>query len=155
MIKELRIGKGLSQEELAQVADISVRTLQRIEAGDKPSLESARALASALDVSLPTIQGEVDPDSPPPDAIRYVKKVRGFYGHLTQYVAVIALLFVINLLTSPGYIWAIFPALGWGVGVLFHAAAVFDWLPSFPGKNWERRQIERYLERANNDSSDR
>lgn len=35
MIKQLRVGEGVSQEELALMADISVRTLQRVESGEQ------------------------------------------------------------------------------------------------------------------------
>ena len=43
--------------------------------------------------------------------------VIGFYGHLASYVGVIALLFVINMLTSPTRPWFLWPAFGWGIGV--------------------------------------
>ncbi len=149
MIKQLREGKGLTQEELAQMADISVRTLQRVERGETPSLETSRALAAALDVSLAVIKGDsAMTDHPPRDAVKHVKKLRGFYGHLAQYVLIILLLWAINLWNSPSFLWAIFPTLGWGIGLLFHAVAVFDWWPQrLRGlrSQWEKREIERFL----------
>ncbi len=48
-----------------------------------------------------------------------------FYSHVAVYVAVMALLVVINLLTSPGTIWFIWPLIGWGLAVALHAARVF------------------------------
>ena len=150
MIRQLRVGKGISQEELAQMADISVRTLQRVESGDKPSLETARSLASALDVSLDTIRG-LTPVAPAlnHDAVAHVKKLRGFYFHLAQYGVIITVLFVINMSTSASHLWFLYPALGWGIGLLFHAARVFAWLPPALGSQWERRQIEKYLDKQN------
>ncbi len=145
MIKQMRVGKGLSQEELAQIADISVRTLQRVESGDAPSLETARSLASALEVSLDTIRGDAPAEVNNVDAIRHVKKLRGFYAHLIQYAIGVVLFFTINLWTSPQHLWAIYPTMGWGVGVLFHASAVFGWLPNLFGGEWERKQIEKHL----------
>lgn len=41
---EARLGKAMSQEEAAIAADLSVRTVQRIEAGHQASLESTKAL---------------------------------------------------------------------------------------------------------------
>ncbi len=49
----------------------------------------------------------------------------GFYKHLAVYLAVGILLVVINFLTAPGTFWAIWPILGWGIAVIFHALSVF------------------------------
>ena len=49
----------------------------------------------------------------------------GFYWHLGVYLAVNALLVIINLSTSREYLWFKWPLLGWGIGVFFHGLAVF------------------------------
>ena len=49
----------------------------------------------------------------------------GFYIHLAVYVGVNALLIIINLISSPQYIWFKWPLFGWGIGVLFHGLSVF------------------------------
>jgi len=49
----------------------------------------------------------------------------GFYKHLATYVVVNLALFVINLTTSPAHVWAIWPLIGWGIGVAAHALQVF------------------------------
>lgn len=49
-VKHLRSARQLTQEELALMADVSVRTIQRIETSGTASLETTRALASALSV---------------------------------------------------------------------------------------------------------
>jgi hypothetical protein len=46
------------------------------------------------------------------------------YIHLAVYVAVNALLIVINLATSTAYLWFWWPLLGWGIGVALHALAL-------------------------------
>lgn len=48
-----------------------------------------------------------------------------FYKHLTVYVVINAMLMVINLVTAPGYFWAIWPLVGWGVAIVLHALSVF------------------------------
>ena len=53
------------------------------------------------------------------------KAWRGLYIHLTAYVVVNALLVGINLATTPDRLWIQWPLLGWGIGVVAHAAAVF------------------------------
>ena len=42
--------KNLTQEELSEKSKISVRTIQRIEAGTEPKGHTLRALAQALDI---------------------------------------------------------------------------------------------------------
>jgi len=50
----------------------------------------------------------------------------GFYVHLMWYGTVIGFLFLINLMTT-GYPWFLWPALGWGFGLMSHFSAVFGW----------------------------
>lgn len=53
LIKELRLKKGITQEELAYRTEISVRTIQRIEKGEvDPRAYTLKAIASALDVDF-------------------------------------------------------------------------------------------------------
>jgi hypothetical protein len=49
----------------------------------------------------------------------------GFYIHLVFYLGVNALLIIINVTTSTRYLWFKWPLIGWGIGLLFHALAVF------------------------------
>jgi hypothetical protein len=58
-------------------------------------------------------------------AKRRVEIKLGFYGHLGMYLAVNALLVIINLVTSTEYFWFKWPLLGWGIGVIFHGLGVF------------------------------
>jgi signal transduction histidine kinase len=51
----------------------------------------------------------------------------GFYVHLMWYGLVIGLLFWINVLTGPRYLWFLWPAAFWGFGVISHFTAVFGW----------------------------
>lgn len=51
-IKELRIRKGLSQEKLAETAQINLRTVQRIESGEtEPRGDTLKRIANALNVT--------------------------------------------------------------------------------------------------------
>lgn len=53
-IRKLRIKKGLSQERLARLADISYNTIVKIEAGasNNPTIQTLSGIANALGVSL-------------------------------------------------------------------------------------------------------
>ena len=51
-IKEERLKRGWTQEHLAEVADVTVRTVARIEKGAVQGLESLMAIASAFEMEL-------------------------------------------------------------------------------------------------------
>jgi hypothetical protein len=59
------------------------------------------------------------------EAIFTDARVRGFFLHLFVYVAVNALLIIVNLLYMPNYYWFLFPLIGWGLLVLAHAYVAF------------------------------
>lgn len=45
-------------------------------------------------------------------------------AHFISYLAVNVGLLLINLLASPGVVWALWPLLGWGLGVSMHGLRV-------------------------------
>jgi DNA-binding XRE family transcriptional regulator len=59
ILKQLRISRQITQEQLALMSGLNVRTIQRIESGQKPSVESLKCLASALEVEISTLNQEV------------------------------------------------------------------------------------------------
>lgn len=77
-------------------------------------------------------------------AKKRVEEIKGFYGNLISYVVVNIGLMVVNLLTSPQYLWFFWPMLGWGIGVLFHGLKVFNYMPFF-GKDWEDQKIKELM----------
>ena len=50
--------------------------------------------------------------------------VDGFYAHLTIYVIVNGVLLALNLIAG-GPAWAVWPLLGWGLGLAYHGWVVF------------------------------
>ena len=157
LIQKLRLQRGWSQEQLAEIAGLSVRTIQRIERGQTPSAESLKALAAVLEVDFGALrEAHMTPAASPSSAqgvsaeealaLARVRELKGFYMHVVQYVVIIAFLAVVNLLTSPRYLWVGWAALGWGLGLAMHGLRVFDKIPFLNG-NWEKRAVERYLGR--------
>jgi hypothetical protein len=65
----------------------------------------------------------------------------GLYIHATVYATVNVLLITINLSTATGQLWFQWPLLGWGIGLLAHAAAAF----SLVGRRREWRAARRQL----------
>lgn len=58
ILKQLRLSRNFSQEQLAQMSGLNVRTIQRIESGHKASVESLKCLAAVLDVEISTLEQE-------------------------------------------------------------------------------------------------
>ena len=77
-------------------------------------------------------------------AQKRVEDIKGFYGNLTSYIVVIVGLAILNLVTYPQYLWFLFPAGGWGIGVLFHGLHVFNFVP-FLGRDWEEKKISELM----------
>lgn len=79
-------------------------------------------------------------------ARRRVRQLRGFYSHLAVYVAVNAGLLIINLFSSPGRLWIVWPLAGWGIAVVIHGASVFL-AGRMLGREWEERKIREIMRR--------
>ena len=150
LVQKLRLKRGWSQQQLAEASGLSVRTIQRIENGNPASAESLKCLAAVFEVDFATLNPEkimaTPTETAEAEAFRYVRKLRRFYLHVFQYVVVVGGLVAINLISSPRYLWSLWVMLGWGLGLLGHAAMVFrpDWML---GPRWEREQVEKRLGR--------
>lgn len=59
-LRELRTARQWSQEQLAQLSGLNLRTIQRLESGAKISTESLRALAAVFEVPADSLL-QVDP----------------------------------------------------------------------------------------------
>lgn len=59
-LKAIREQKNLTQEELSERSKISVRTIQRIEAGTEPKGHTLRALAQTLDIEENLLQNDIE-----------------------------------------------------------------------------------------------
>ncbi len=67
LILNLRTARGWSQEELAAVSGLNLRTIQRIENTAVASLRSKSALASALDLDIQDLDDKEQKMSPCPE----------------------------------------------------------------------------------------
>lgn len=124
LIRTMRRERGWTQEQLALILGINVRTVQRLERGGVPSLETAQALASAFGCearlfqardttaqiqvksSAPAPAARPTPDSAPPHAGRrslalYAAAFLLVGGGVT---AILILALLIAGPSSPGFI---------------------------------------------------
>ena len=58
-LKNLRQVKHLSQEDLAELSDLSLRTIQRVESGHRVSYASLRSLAAAFEINVDKLEQEL------------------------------------------------------------------------------------------------
>jgi transcriptional regulator with XRE-family HTH domain len=52
IVQQMRLLKGWSQQQLADISGLNVRTIQRVEQGQSASLESFKALGAAFNVDF-------------------------------------------------------------------------------------------------------
>ncbi|MBO0322352.1 2TM domain-containing protein [Muricauda sp. CAU 1633] len=87
------------------------------------------------------------------DEIRYIKakeqveKIKSFYSSLLAYCIVIPILAYVNYRTT-NFPWAIFPAMGWGIGLVFLWMCAKGYNPIL-GKDWEDRKIQELMKDKN------
>ncbi|MDO5697129.1 MAG: 2TM domain-containing protein [Dermatophilus congolensis] len=70
-------------------------------------------------------RGDIDP------AVRSIAKKRlqarrEFSQHLASYAVIMTMLVVIWAVTGASYFWPMWPMLGWGIGIAFHALSLRD-----------------------------
>ena len=64
-LRELRVARQWSQEQLAKLSGLNLRTIQRLESGSNISTESLRALAAVFEVPAESLlQGDQTPSEP-------------------------------------------------------------------------------------------
>ena len=166
IVRKLRLKKGWSQEQLAELTDLSVRTIQRAERGQKQSLETARSLAAIFEVDISTFNIGTETMNPiekvnnqennssstehredlrgdEKQAIEYVKGIKEFYSHLIMYIIFGLVVFVFKSKSEVDFIW---PFLGWGIGVIAHGLMAFE-VVNFKMHKWEKKMIDKKLGR--------
>lgn len=94
-------------------------------------------------------------------AKKRVDELKGFYIHSTIYIVVNTFITTMKVIQDLGdgktfidaflnfgtfAVWFF-----WGIGVFFHGAKVFSFNPIF-GKNWEERQIQKYIDKDKNEA---
>jgi transcriptional regulator with XRE-family HTH domain len=165
IVRKLRLRKGWSQDQLAELADVSVRTIQRVERGHAPSLETARALAAVFEVDVTTFTKEhadmtrdkperdearaadeieekhLEPDEA--EALEFAKGIKDFYSGVASFVILAVIFFMIFGFDKP-VLYVIFGGIGLWVAV--HGLVAYE-IIRLPFQNMERRIAEKKLGR--------
>ncbi|MFG0517202.1 helix-turn-helix domain-containing protein [Kluyvera intermedia] len=151
-VKIYRLRKAWSQEQLAEVASLSVRTVQRTEKGQKPSLETLSAIASAFEVNVSELSEHTYVTNQALDericeAKIQVEQETRFYRILVTAILICTALMIINYLFTPQSYWSVVVAVIWGGLVIFRGVRVFV----MRGKIvvWQKRRLQKLLRSGN------
>lgn len=127
-IKRWREERQWSQEHVADLAGIGLRTIQRIENGDPASPDSLKALAAAYNVDVMALA--IDQETEASRLVRaHNEKARSglrlsLWIHLAGF-AIGAVVFIAISLGAGGGLWGMrTPLIWWTVGLVSHAATV-------------------------------
>lgn len=115
IIKNLRLENGWSQEKLADLTNLSTRTIQRIEKDDNASLESLNLLASTFKLDIKELQEKLKNKDNQTSIQNKPKKDK----KIVIFILVNLMLFTINMITSTEHLWFIYPLLGWGIPLFY------------------------------------
>ena len=136
-IKKMRLERHWSQDQLAAMSGLNIRTIQRIENGGNAGLESLKSLAAVFEIIIEDSDKKQEMEQIRKEEA-YVQNVKGFYKLLA--VAVISLIVPLILAISDSSNWSIllWLVLSWLVLLGVYSLNVFD----FFGDEWKRQLIK-------------
>jgi len=151
LIRDLRLSRAWSQEKLAELSALSVRTIQRIENGEQASLETLSALAAVFGVNVAELSPATEGASSNNDALDkrvYAARQRlaeenKFYRRLFMAIVICAILFVVNRLTTPDQNWFIWPVVIWGLLLTIRGVRVFVLHDRL--QRWQQERLQKIL----------
>ena len=136
-IKKMRLERHWSQDQLAEMSGLSIRTIQRIENGENAGLESLKSLAAVFETNIADSDKNVEMEQIRKEEA-YVQNVKGFYKLLA--IAILSLVVPFILAISDSSNWNVFlwTLLSCGVLLGVYSLNVFD----FFGDEWKRKLIK-------------
>ncbi len=159
IVRKLRLRHGWSQDQLAEMTDVSVRTIQRLERGHRPSLETAKALAAVFEVDFSTFTKEHDKmrrnehertegndehlEPEEAEALEYAKGIKDFYSGLACF-AILAIVFFTVMGFDEPVLYMLFG--GIGLWLIVQGMVAFE-IIRLPFQDLERRIAEKKLGR--------
>jgi hypothetical protein len=113
---DARVGEAYDARTMADLVKALRDLPPPVASAPTPAPVVERKRCGSVSVSVPNL-------SIPDARTRASLAHKSYAVHRATYLAVIGMLVVIWLLTTPfGYFWPIWPAMGWGVGLVAHRA---------------------------------
>ncbi|PCJ81692.1 MAG: hypothetical protein COA49_04060 [Bacteroidetes bacterium] len=137
-IKKMRLERHWSQDQLADMSKLSIRTIQRIENGENPGLESLKSLAAVFEINIAG-SDKTEEEEQIKKEEEYVQYLKGFYKLLAVAILSLIVPFVLAVSGSTNWILFLLILLSWGVLLGVYSLNVFDLF----GEKWRRRMINK------------
>ncbi|MBH3141852.1 MULTISPECIES: helix-turn-helix domain-containing protein [Serratia] len=148
-IRPLRLEKGWSQEQLAAIASLSTRTVQRIENGEQASLETLTAIAAALGVQVSDLNAPPQtPQEETPEAQRLRRQVAAegkLLSMAVRFAVIGAILLAVNVFTHPHYLWSLWAIGGMSLALVMRAVRTLLLRNVF--SRWQEQRLAQKLRR--------
>lgn len=135
-IKKMRLERHWSQDQLAEMSGLSIRTIQRIENGENAGLESLKSLAAVFETNITDSNKKMEMEQVRKEEA-YVQNVMGLYKLLAVAVLSLAVPFILALSDSSNWMTFFWILLSWAVIIGVYSLNVFD----FFGEDWKRKLI--------------
>ncbi|HCY97270.1 helix-turn-helix domain-containing protein [uncultured Polaribacter sp.] len=137
-LKEMRLKRHWSQEQLAEMSGLSIRTIQRIENGENAGFESLKSLAAVFEIVLVDSDKEEERTQIREEET-YIQNIKGFYKLLA--IAILSLIAPVILAINDASNWGVFfwLLLSWIVIIGIYTLNVFD----FFGEEWKQKLIQK------------
>lgn len=120
-LKKMRLEFKWSQEQLAELSGLSIRTIQRIENREKPSVESLKSLSAVFEVDFYISDTQKDIE----EKQEYVTKLKIFGEYVIVFI-VLQIIMIINAIDNPDNWSAFFTVLAISTfGILLTANYTF------------------------------
>ena len=165
-MKSLRLKKRWSQEQLAQLSGLNVRTIQRVEKGEGAGVETLKSLAAVFEISTDELMQAIENEklSPQPEdtnngneeslreeALKKARSIKQFYAFSAFLIAVFLFFMVPNFNGGENLGPLIVMFLSFAVLIGGYALYVFEPF----GENWEQEKASRILSQQGKNSPTR
>ena len=137
-IKKLRLERHWSQDQLAEMSGLSLRTIQRIENGENASLESLKSLAAVFETNIADSDKTAEMEQAKKEEA-YVQNVKGFYKLLGLAVFSLVAFLIIAIFNSEAWTFFFYMLIFYAIALAAYSFNSFD----FFGKDWERKIINK------------
>lgn len=135
-VKKMRLDRHWSQEQLAEMSGLSIRTIQRIENGENAGLESLKSLAAVFETNIVDSDKNKEMEQIKKEEA-YIQNIKGFYGLLVALAMImfVPLMYVIEDPANWGmFLMFLVPCL---LAIIIYRRNAFGWF----GEDWKRKMI--------------